>query len=168
MDWEAWRAIVHGFVKESYTTEQLNNSLAELTLTITGYLLTLVIQDSGPKSVFSEDDQLLLFLSLWMRSHKQWLLLNILLVTCGLPRDASVKESAWQCRWPKRCGFDPWVRNIPLEKGMAVHSSILAWRISMNRRAWWATVCRVIKNQTWLKQLGMHACDSCSEKKSNI
>ena len=52
MDWEALRAIVHGFVKESYTTEQLNNSLAELTLTITGYLLTLVIQDSGPESVF--------------------------------------------------------------------------------------------------------------------
>jgi len=52
-------------------TEQLNNSLAELTLTITGYLLTSVIQGSGPKSIFSEDDQLLLFLSLWMRSHKQ-------------------------------------------------------------------------------------------------
>ena len=26
--------------------------------------------------------------------------------------------------------FDPWVRKIPLEKGMATHSSILAWRIS--------------------------------------
>ena len=25
--------------------------------------------------------------------------------------------------------FDPWVRKIPLEKGMATHSSILAWRI---------------------------------------
>ena len=31
-----------------------------------------------------------------------------------------------QCR---RCGFDPWVGKIPLEKGMATHSSILAWRI---------------------------------------
>ena len=29
-----------------------------------------------------------------------------------------------------RHGFDPWVRKIPLEKGMATHSSILAWRIS--------------------------------------
>ena len=28
----------------------------------------------------------------------------------------------------------------PLEKGMATHSSILAWRIPMDRRAWWATV----------------------------
>ena len=31
-----------------------------------------------------------------------------------------------QCRRPK---FDPWVWKIPLEKGMATHSSILAWRI---------------------------------------
>ena len=27
-----------------------------------------------------------------------------------------------------------------LEKGMATHSSILAWRILMGRGAWWATV----------------------------
>ena len=26
-----------------------------------------------------------------------------------------------------------------LEKKMATHSSILAWRIPMDRRAWWAT-----------------------------
>ena len=30
----------------------------------------------------------------------------------------------------------------PLEKGMATHSSILAWRIPMDREAWWATVHR--------------------------
>ena len=28
----------------------------------------------------------------------------------------------------------------PLEKGMATHSSILAWRIPMDRGAWWTTV----------------------------
>ena len=28
----------------------------------------------------------------------------------------------------------------PLEKDLATHSSILAWRISMDRGAWWATV----------------------------
>ena len=27
----------------------------------------------------------------------------------------------------------------PLEKGMATHSSILAWRIPMDRGAWWAS-----------------------------
>ena len=28
----------------------------------------------------------------------------------------------------------------PLEEGMATHSNILAWRIPMDRGAWWATV----------------------------
>ena len=28
----------------------------------------------------------------------------------------------------------------PLEEGIATHSSILAWRIPMDREAWWATV----------------------------
>jgi len=27
----------------------------------------------------------------------------------------------------------------PLEEEVAIHSSILAWRIPMNRGAWWAT-----------------------------
>ena len=29
----------------------------------------------------------------------------------------------------KRQGFNPWVRKIPWRRGMATHSSILAWRI---------------------------------------
>ena len=36
----------------------------------------------------------------------------------------------------------------PLEKGMATHSSILAWRIPVDRGAWRATVHGVAKNQT--------------------
>ena len=39
----------------------------------------------------------------------------------------------------------------PLEEGMATHSSILAWRISMDRAAWWATVHGVEKSWTRLK-----------------
>ena len=37
----------------------------------------------------------------------------------------------------KRHGFDlfPRVGKIPLEEGMATHSSILAWRIAMDRGA---------------------------------
>ena len=39
---------------------------------------------------------------------------------------------------------EPWVLSLgwedPLEEVMATHSSILAWRIPMDRRAWWATV----------------------------
>ena len=34
----------------------------------------------------------------------------------------------------------------PLEKGMATHSSILAWRIPMDRGAWQATVHGVAKS----------------------
>ena len=33
---------------------------------------------------------------------------------------------------------------------MATHSSILAWRIPMDRGAWWATVHGVTKSQTLL------------------
>ena len=44
-----------------------------------------------------------------------------------------------------------WVGSLgqeePLEEGMATYSSILAWRIPMDRGAWWATVNGVIK--TW-------------------
>ena len=39
---------------------------------------------------------------------------------------------------------ETWVWSLcwedPLKEGMATHSSILAWRIPMDRRAWWATV----------------------------
>ena len=35
-------------------------------------------------------------------------------------------------------------------EGMATHSSILTWRIPMDRGAWWATFHGVAKNQTRL------------------
>ena len=45
-----------------------------------------------------------------------------------------------------------WVRSLGwedlLEKGMATHSSNLAWRIPMDRGAWRATVHGVTKSQT--------------------
>ena len=45
-----------------------------------------------------------------------------------------------------------------LKKGTATHSSILAWRIPMDRGAWQATIHRVTKSQTRLKCLSTHAC----------
>ena len=39
-------------------------------------------------------------------------------------------------------------RKDPLEKGMATHSSILAWRIPMDRGAWQVTVHGVEKSWT--------------------
>ena len=43
---------------------------------------------------------------------------------------SQLKVSACQCRRHKRGGFNLWVRKTdPLEEEMAIHSSILAWRI---------------------------------------
>ena len=44
---------------------------------------------------------------------------------------------------------------------MATHSSVLTWRIPMDRGAWWITVHGVAKSWTQLKRLSMHArCNS--------
>jgi len=40
----------------------------------------------------------------------------------------------------RRQRFNPWVGKMPLEKEMEIHSSIIAWKIPMNRGAWQATV----------------------------
>ena len=49
---------------------------------------------------------------------------------------------------------ETWVRYLgwkdPLEEGMAIHSSILAWRILMDRGAWQAIVHEVTNSQTRL------------------
>ena len=45
---------------------------------------------------------------------------------------------------------ETWVRPLgwedPLEEALATHSSILAWRIPMDRGAWWATIHWVTKS----------------------
>ena len=52
---------------------------------------------------------------------------------------------AVQETWVSSLGWDD-----PLEEGVATHSSILAWRIPLDRGAWWATVLRVAKSGTLL------------------
>ena len=43
--------------------------------------------------------------------------------------------------------WETWVQSLgwedPLEEGTATNSSILVWRIPMDRGAWWAAVHRV-------------------------
>ena len=45
-----------------------------------------------------------------------------------------------------------WVRSLgledPLEEGVATHSNVIAWRIPMDREAWWAMVHGVAKSRT--------------------
>ena len=46
---------------------------------------------------------------------------------------------------------ETWVQSLgwedPLEEGMATHSSILTWRIFMDRGVWWAAVHWVSKSR---------------------
>ena len=48
-----------------------------------------------------------------------------------------------------------WIQSLgredPLEEEMATHSSILVWKITMYRGAWWATVHGVTESWTRLR-----------------
>ena len=50
--------------------------------------------------------------------------------------------------------WETWVRSLgwedPLEEDLATYSSVLAWRIPVDRGAWQATVPRVSKSWKWL------------------
>ena len=54
---------------------------------------------------------------------------------------------------------ESWIQSLgwedPLEEGMATHTSILAWRISMDREAWQATVPGVKKSSDTTEQLSI-------------
>ena len=52
---------------------------------------------------------------------------------------------AVQKTWVRSLG-----REVPLEKGIATHSSMLAWRIPIDRGVWQVTVPGVAKSQTQL------------------
>ena len=58
-------------------------------------------------------------------------------------------------------------REGPLQEGMTTYSSILAWRIPMDRGPWRATVHRVAKSRTWLKWLSTHTPTFISEWNQN-
>ena len=55
---------------------------------------------------------------------------------------------------------ETWVQSLgwedPLEKGMVTHSSILDWRIPMDRGAWLTTVHGVAKSQTQVRDFHLH------------
>ena len=65
-------------------------------------------------------------------------------VFLGFPGGSDGKESS--------CNAGDWIQSLgwedPLEEGMATHTSILAWRIPMDREAWRATVHGFAKSWT--------------------
>ena len=63
----------------------------------------------------------------------------------GFPCGSEGKVSATQEAWVQSLGWED-----PLEEGMATHSSILAWRIPMDRGAWWAPGFRGLQSRTQL------------------
>ena len=69
----------------------------------------------------------------------------------GYPLQYSWASLVAQTAKNQRVMRETWVRFLgwedPLEEGMATHSNIIAWRIPMDRGAWWATVHGVTKSQ---------------------
>ena len=67
-------------------------------------------------------------------------------VSLGFPGGSDSKEPpAKRETWVQSLGWE-----APWEEGIATHSSILAWRICLDRGAWWAIFHGVAKNRTWL------------------
>ena len=60
----------------------------------------------------------------------------------------TVRYSKQLALWARSAREGPW-QPTPV-------FSTPVWKIPIDREVWWATVHRVTKNQTWLKQLSMH------------
>ena len=80
----------------------------------------------------------------------------------GFPSGASGKLPACHCRRCKGRKFDPWVRKIPLEKGMSIHSTILVWRIPWTEKpgGLWSTDSQSV-GQDWVSLACMHENQTC-------
>ena len=77
--------------------------------------------------------------------------------TFGLSRWLSNKESACNAGYSGDVGSISELGRFSTQEGVAIHSSIPAWRIRMDRGAWRVTVQRVTTSQTQLKRLSTHA-----------
>ena len=86
----------------------------------------------SPPQLLCEADTLFFFLTFYFVLEYSWLI-----PTKNLP---AMQETLVQS-----LGLQD-----PLEKGMETHSSILAWRIPMDKGAWQATVHGVTKSRTRL------------------
>ena len=55
-----------------------------------------------------------------------------------------------------RLKFDPRVGKVPWRRPWVTHCCMLAWRVPMDRGAWWATVHGVAKSPTRLDHSAQH------------
>ena len=91
------------------------------------------------KCSISTDIKISTFTKLKKKNYKTVLLLKFL----DFPGVSDGKKSTCNVG---DLGFLHW--EDPLEEGMATHSSIIAWRMAMDRGAWWATVHGVARSWT--------------------
>ena len=76
------------------------------------------------------------------------------LVTHGVKNPPAMQET----------GVQSLGQEDPLEKEMATHSSILAWKLSTDRGAWWATVPGVTRVRHNLAIKALENIDQCGQK----
>ena len=75
---------------------------------------------------------------LWKELH--WLYRLIWKGLRCLEGGTTGKESTYQCRRHKRCGFYPLVEKIPWRRKWQPTPVFSAWKNPIDRGAWWATV----------------------------
>ena len=75
-----------------------------------------------------------------------------------LPRGASCRESACQCRRLKRQRFHPWIGKIPWRRAWQPSPVFLSGESYLHRNLLAYLVHKFAKSWTWLKQLSMHPC----------
>ena len=85
---------------------------------------------------------------LWKELH--WLYRLIWKGLICLQGSITGKESTYQCRRHKRCGFYPLVEKMPWRRKWQPTPVFLAWKNPMDRGARWATVHRVSRSRTQL------------------
>ena len=147
MDGGAWWAAVHGVTKSQarlidFTFTFHFHTLEKEMATHSSVLAWRIPGTEEPSGLLS------------MGSHRvghDWSDLAAML-SLGFLGGARGKEPTCQCRRHKAHRFNPWVRKIPGGgHGKTLQYSCL--EIPMDREAWQATVHRVAKNWTRLKQL---------------
>ena len=127
MDRQAWQATVHGVTKSWTRLKWLSTHSRVWICRYT---------ESGPSHPWNSDPKTELLWRLEVE-YREYL---------GFPGGSDCKESSWNAE--DLGSISGWEGR--LEEGMATHSSILAWRIPMDRQAWRAIVHGVAKSRTWL------------------